>query len=146
MNMKLLRTKIGLFAALAAMLLLVVACTKDGTQATPTPVTGTTYTIEITHAGFSPNPITIKAGDTVTWVNKDSASHWIATASHPTHTVYPGSGIEKCGTAEQPTIFDSCKGIEPGENFSFTFTSVGEWNYHDHLNVMAPFFGKVIVE
>jgi len=37
-------------------------------------------TIEITSEGFSPNPIIIGMGDRVTWVNKDTAEHWPASA------------------------------------------------------------------
>ncbi len=100
-------------------------------------------TIEITATGFSPNPLTIKVGDTVTFVNKDTAQHWPASAVHPTHTVYPGSDINKCGTAEAATIFDSCKGLATGETFEFTFTHAGSWNYHDHLN--PSLWGTIVV-
>lgn len=104
----------------------------------------TTKTIEITATGFTPNTLTIKAGDTVAFVSKDTAQHWPASAVHPTHTVYPGSDINKCGTAEAATIFDSCKGLATGETFEFTFTHVGEWKYHDHLN--PSLWGTIVVE
>lgn len=100
--------------------------------------------IEITSAGFSPGTLTISKGTTVTWVNKDTEPHWPASAIHPTHTVYPGSSIEKCGTAEQGNIFDACRGLAEGERWSFTFNEIGSWGYHDHLNVNL--FGKIIVE
>jgi plastocyanin len=99
-----------------------------------------TVTVEITSSGFSPNSVTISAGDAVEFVNKDSAAHWPASAQHPTHSVYPESG--GCIGSK----FDACKGLKQGESFSFTFNEVGSWNYHDHLNARAPFFGKVIVE
>ena len=60
--------------------------------------------------------------------------HWPASALHPTHTVYPGSDIQKCGTSEGDKIFDSCTGLNKGESFSFTFNEKGDWRYHDHLN------------
>lgn len=113
---------------------------------TSTPVPVATNKVEITANGFSPSAIKVKAGDTVTWTNKDSAPHWPATAAHPTHTVYPGSDIAKCGTAAQSEIFDACKGLAPGESFSFKFDQAGTWKYHDHLKPMAPFFGSVTVE
>ena len=104
-----------------------------------------THIIQITQEGFSPSPLTIKQGDTVIWENNTaSTTRWPASAQHPTHTVYPGSGIEKCGTAEQPNIFDACGGVGPGESFSFTFNEKGEWFYHDHLDPTK--FGQVIVE
>jgi len=113
---------------------------------TPAPAHVATNKIEITANGFSPSTIKVKAGDTVTWTNKDSVPHWPATASHPTHTVYPGSDIKKCGTAAQATIFDACKGLATGESFSFKFDQVGTWKFHDHLKPVAPFFGSVTVE
>jgi len=101
-------------------------------------------TVEMSSNGFSPSPTTIKIGGTITFKNMDVIlDHWPASAMHPTHTVYPGSGIDKCGSDEQPTIFDACRGISPGNEWSFTFNSVGEWNYHDHLS--TSLFGKIIV-
>ncbi len=104
----------------------------------------TANVIEMTANGFTPQTLEISKGDTVTWINKDIGPHWPASAFHPTHTVYPGSSIEKCGTSEQAGIFDACQGILPGENWSFTFNEIGSWGYHDHLD--ANLFGKVVVK
>ncbi|PIN85489.1 MAG: hypothetical protein COV47_01785 [Candidatus Diapherotrites archaeon CG11_big_fil_rev_8_21_14_0_20_37_9] len=101
-------------------------------------------TIEFTETGYVPNELTIKVGDTVTWVNKTQSLTWPASAKHPTHTAYPGSDIQKCGTDEQAGIFDACAGFGEGESYSFTFNEPGEWFYHDHLN--ASKFGKIIVK
>lgn len=100
--------------------------------------------IEITSSGFTPQTLTVSKGDTVTWINKDTEKHWPASAVHPTHTVYPGSSIEKCGTSEEKNIFDACHGLAQGESFSFTFNEVGSWGYHDHL--VGGVFGKIIVK
>lgn len=102
------------------------------------------HTIEITDTGYSPNNLTIKAGDIVTWVNKGTKPNWPATAQHPTHLVYPGSDIQKCGTAEEDAIFDACQGIPPGESWSFTFTEKGSWGYHEHIEFKM--FGRINVE
>ena len=101
--------------------------------------------IKITSSGFTPSELTISRGETVTFINKDTEEHWPASAQHPTHTIYPGSNIEKCGTAEQESIFDACHGLSPGESWSFTFNEVGTWNYHEHLDISFG-FGKVIVQ
>ena len=101
-------------------------------------------TIEIISSGFSPNEITISVGETVTWINRDTEEHWPASAMHPTHTRYPGSDIQKCGTSEEDIIFDACRGIPPGESWSFTFNEAGSWGYHDHI--VNGLFGKIIVE
>lgn len=100
--------------------------------------------VEITSSGYSPKELTIQRGETITWVNMDPEEHWPASAMHPTHTVYPGSDIKKCGTQEGGNIFDACRGIPQGESYSFTFNEVGSWGYHDHI--VNGMFGKIIVE
>ena len=102
-----------------------------------------TYVITYTDSGFSPKTITINLGDTVTFKNQSSDDFWPASAVHPTHTVYPGSGIQKCGTAAANTIFDACGHVKPGASWSVTFTNKGSWGYHDHLN--AGRWGTMVV-
>ncbi|MDP1689285.1 MAG: hypothetical protein Q8L47_04125 [bacterium] len=92
---------------------------------------------------YSPKELTIKKGDTVTWVNNGDRKTWPASAVHPSHKNYPGSGIEKCNTSAEATIFDACRGIEIGKSYSFSFNEVGSWGYHDHLQ--ASVFGKITV-
>lgn len=91
------------------------------------------YTVEITSSGFSPKDLEIRRGDKVIFVNRDSEEHWPASAIHPTHEVYPGSDIDKCGTDEEGIIFDACHGLAQEEKFEFVFNEIGEWRYHDHL-------------
>ncbi|QQG42757.1 MAG: hypothetical protein HYW15_00865 [Candidatus Giovannonibacteria bacterium] len=82
---------------------------------------GTSATVVIDENGkFSPPEVKIKRGGKVTWTNKGSRQVWPASAVHPTHLVYPG--------------FDALKGLNTGENYSFTFEKAGEWAYHNHLN------------
>ena len=127
---------------LIAVLLFLLSCTTEQ-SATKTPASEPQpHLVEITSAGFSPKSISINAGDSVPWVNKDTNQHSPESAVHPTHTVYPGSSIEKCGSGE--AIFDACKGLKKGESFTFTFTERGQWGYHDHLTVGFP--GTVVVE
>ena len=90
------------------------------------------HTVEYTASGFVPETLNIHQGDTVTFVNRVTSLTWPASDNHPTHTVYPGSGIQKCNTPEKSTIFDACEPLGQGESYSFTFNSVGTWNYHDH--------------
>jgi len=100
-------------------------------------ITSSTLTVEITSSGFSPKTFEINAGDTVTWTNMDSRSHWPASAVHPTHTVYPEPG--GCIGSK----FDACKGLSNRESYSFTFNEKGTWGYHDHLR--ASLTGTIIV-
>ncbi len=101
------------------------------------------WTVATDGTTFNPKELTIKKGDTVTWKNEGESDVWPASATHPTHMVYPGSDIKKCGTAEEGAIFDACHGMKKGESWSFKFNEVGEWGYHDHMQTTV--FGKIIV-
>jgi plastocyanin len=102
------------------------------------------YTIEMRDSGFSPSSLEINQGDTVNFVNIGTREIWPATNAHPTHTIYPSSNINKCGTAEENSIFDACESISPGESYSFTFEIKGTWSYHDHNR--ASMGGTIIVK
>ncbi|MCH8311145.1 MAG: hypothetical protein IIB17_11710, partial [Chloroflexi bacterium] len=80
--------------------------------------------------GFSPDSVTIEAGDVVRWVNQGSGLMWPASDVHPTHEEYPG--------------FDAARPISEGGSWSFSFDGVGVWSYHNHMNPNAK--GVVIVE
>ena len=92
-----------------------------------------TVTITYTDEGYAPADVSISLGDTVTFVNESSRDMWPASNIHPTHTVYPGSSIQKCNSEERNTIFDACEGLPAGELYAFTFSEAGAWKYHDHL-------------
>jgi len=100
--------------------------------------------IKITANGFEPKEVEITKGTKVTWINEQPNPSWPASDVHPTHEVYPGSSIKKCGTPEQDKIFDACRGLKQGESWSFVFNEVGEWYYHDHLN--PSWKGEIVVK
>lgn len=102
------------------------------------------HTIVFSGNAYSPREITIKKGDTITFRNEGEREMWPASAIHPSHRAYPGSGIEKCETAEKDNIFDACKGLISGAEWSFAFNEVGEWFFHDHL--MPEENGKITVQ
>jgi plastocyanin len=116
----------------------------DEATAEVEPSTPQTHTVNMSSSGFDPKTLTIKKGDTVVWFNTGTQNHWPASNVHPSHTVYPGSSINKCGTAQESDIFDACMGIAPGERYSFTFNEAGSWGYHDHLNTIRT--GTIIVQ
>ena len=101
-------------------------------------------TVTYTNFGYSPREVTISQGETVTFQNESSEEMWAATAIHPTHTIYPGSDIQKCDTQEESRIFDACRSIAPGGSWSFVFQVQGNWGYHNHLNVSHT--GKITVQ
>lgn len=132
-----------LLAILLVAVIFMSGCTQYGGQQTqptapPQPTSTAENTVEITSSGFSPNKLTINAGDTVTFVNKDTNPHWPASAVHPTHTVYPESG--GCIGSK----FDACKGLAQGGTFPFKFDKKGIWKYHDHLNIGLT--GTIVVQ
>ncbi|PIT92588.1 MAG: hypothetical protein COU08_01165 [Candidatus Harrisonbacteria bacterium CG10_big_fil_rev_8_21_14_0_10_42_17] len=99
--------------------------------------------VTTTKDGFLPAEITIKQGESVTFVNGQENPSWPASDIHPTHTAYPNSGIQKCKTDEESMIFDTCHGLASGESYEFTFNEIGTWKFHDHLR--PTFKGRVIV-
>ena len=94
--------------------------------------------IVYTDSGYSPDSLTIKFHTTVLFKKDSSLSMWPASAMHPTHAVYPTTGGCLGST------FDACKGVLPGESWSFKFDIAGSWKYHDHLH--PNLFGAIVVE
>ena len=88
------------------------------------------YQIDITKDGFYPASFTIRKGDYVQFVNKDTAKHWPASDPHPKHNDLPG--------------FDAKAGLALNEKFTYQFNTSGEWKYHDHLNPSVK--GVMIVQ
>ena len=80
--------------------------------------------------GFAPREIAVTKGQTVRFINEGSDNMWVASDTHPTHTILPE--------------FDSKKSLGNGENYEFTFTKIGEWNYHNHIKPNS--IGTIIVK
>lgn len=103
-----------------------------------------TTTVRITDEGFTPSFVEIREGDTILFENISSRNIWPASNTHPTHALYPGSDVRKCGTDEERTIFDACRELKPGDTYSFVFTETGTWRYHDHL--FSNMGGEIVVQ
>jgi plastocyanin len=73
---------------------------------------GTTQTVNIYGSTFSPKSVTITAGDTIKWVNRDN----------DTHQIY-GTG----GRFISPIL-------KQGQSWSFTFNAAGTYTYKDELH------------
>jgi len=93
------------------------ACSgSSNSPSTPTP-TGTVVSIvsgssNLTTTAYSPNPVSVSVGGTVTWMNNDNTAH--------TSTANGGA-------------FDSGT-IAPGASFSRTFPAAGSFPYHCTLH------------
>jgi plastocyanin len=120
---------------LASIVLLgVAACGGGYSGSTPTsPSTGGTNTqgspISIvsgasikTNTAYSPNPMVISAGGTVTWTNNDNTSH----------TSVGDDGSWNSGN------------IAPGAQFSRTFSTAGSYTYH--CSIHPGMVGTVTVQ
>ncbi len=93
-------------------------------------------TVEVSAQGFQPQTIRIKKGETVTWVNKDSAAHRVMAD--------PFTNDESAHGGHHDGI-DSHSPLAQDESYTSTFEKTGTFNYHDQLNPTA-FRGTVIVE
>ena len=84
--------------------------------------------------GFSPNPINVRVGDTVTWTNTDNMEH----------TVTSGTGPSDQSMGKQ---FDSgLSGLTvliAGKTFTHKFTEAGEFPYFCQIH--PTLVGKVVV-
>jgi|SRR3989344_1321493 len=68
-----------------------------------------------TDSGFEPADFEITAGTNVIFKNIGARQMWVASDDHPTHEILPD--------------FDQ-KSV--GSEYSFVFTKMGAWNYHNH--------------
>jgi plastocyanin len=84
-------------------------------------------TITYDGSSFSPNSVTVKAGDTIKITNSSQAALSFNSNPHPVHTDEPELNV---GT------------VDAGQSETFTVTKKGTWGYHNHL---APSQGGSIV-
>ena len=114
--MTLRRYRRPLAAVSVAMLWWVAACSPS-TAGTPDPTR-----IVVKDFMFSPTPLTVKAGSTVTWTNKDDEPH----------TVVSDTGVFKSG------------GMDTNESFSYKFDKPG--TYHFTCSIHPRMVGTVVVQ
>ena len=81
--------------------------------------------VTIVDYDFTPNTVTVKVGDTVTWTNQDVADHWVVSA--------PSS----------PSAFDLGRQTT-GRSVSHTFTAPGSYPYFCNLHNYMK--GMVVVQ
>jgi len=79
--------------------------------------------VSIDNFTFGPQTLTVKAGTTVTWTNKDDIPH---------------------GIASDNNAFTKSKALDTDDSYSFTFTTPGTYQYFCYVH---PFMkGTVVVE
>src|SRR5262245_54470442 len=95
-----------------------MACGKNSSPTSPSP---TSVSASIAGNGFSPNPINISVGSSVTWTNNDTSMH---------------------GVVADNGAFRS-DALATGKQYSYTFPTAGTFSYHDSSN--ASMVGTVNV-
>jgi plastocyanin len=84
---------------------------------------GPTSTVMIDNFTFGPQTLTVKAGTTVTWTNKDDIPHGIGA----TNNAFPKS-----------------KALDTDDSYSFTFATPGTYQYFCYLH--PKMVGSIVVE
>ena len=80
-------------------------------------------TLSIHNFTFTPQTLTVKAGTTVTWINKDDIPHGIASSNN---------AFKKSGA------------LDTDDSYSFTFTTPGTYKYFCYLH--PNMVGSIVVE
>jgi plastocyanin len=89
---------------------------------TQQPVTPGENTVLIENLTFKPSRLTVENGTTVTWINNDAVDH----------TIVEDNELFSSGT------------LMNGQNFSYTFTTSGTYNYF--CSIHPDMRGKIIVQ
>ena len=84
---------------------------------------GTANTVSIDNFSFTPAAVTVKAGTTVTWANKDDIPHAIGSANN---------------------AFPRSKALDTDDSYSFTFATPGTYQYFCTLH--PKMVGSIVVE
>ena len=84
---------------------------------------GTPGTVTIDNFTFGPQTLTVKAGTTVAWTNKDDIPHGIGA----TNNAFPKS-----------------KALDTDDSYSFTFTTPGTYQYFCYLH--PKMVGTIVVQ
>ena len=79
--------------------------------------------ISIDNFSFTPATLTVRAGTTVTWTNKDDIPHGIASSNK---------------------AFARSKALDTDDSYSFTFTTPGTYQYFCYLH--PHMVGSIVVE
>ena len=84
---------------------------------------GPASAVSIDNFTFVPQTLTVKAGTTVTWTNKDDIPHEIASANN---------------------AFTRSKAMDTGDSYSHTFNTPGTYQYFCYLH--PKMVGTIVVE
>ena len=83
----------------------------------------TNTVVSIDNFSFGPQTLTVKAGTTVTWTNRDDIPHGIASSNN---------------------AFPKGKAMDTDDSYTFTFTTPGTYQYFCYLH--PHMVGSIVVE
>ena len=83
-----------------------------------------TEEVKIDNFSFLPTTLTVAAGTTVTWINRDDIPHTVV-------------------SSDDPRVFKS-KALDTDDKFSFTFTKAGTYSYF--CSIYPKMTGEVVVQ
>ncbi|MEX2209456.1 MAG: cupredoxin domain-containing protein [Patescibacteria group bacterium] len=138
MNPRIIAILLILLAVVVGVVLFASQDTDEAVPATPGPTVAPetaasaapqSVSVTLRDGAFSPDEVTIEAGQSVVFVNESGASAVIASDPHPTHT--------DLRSLESGTL-------ESGASYLFVFNERGNWGFHNHLEPSQT--GTVIVQ
>jgi amicyanin len=100
------------------------AASAPGDSPTAEPTTQPAATVTIDNFEFSPQEITIAAGQTVTWVNHDDVPHTVV--------------------SQPPVRLLRSHPLDTDETYSYTFSQAGTYDYY--CTIHTHMTGRVIVK
>lgn len=95
----------------------------------PTPGVQSRHTVQIIDSYFDPQNITISPGDTIVWTNNGTMIH----------TSTSGTGCDADGTWNSGNL-------NPGQSYSYIFTTEGSFDYFCIPHCAMGMVGKVTIE
>jgi plastocyanin len=108
--------------AIPVMMAIVLFLGSPLVRANAQPPSPATAEVKIDNFSFGPDTLTVAAGTTVTWINRDDIPH----------TVVSSDGVFKS------------KALDTDDKFSFTFTKAGTFAYF--CSIHPKMTGKVVVQ
>lgn len=86
--------------------------------------------VKMENLKFAPAKIIISKGTKIVWENTEEVGHFVNTETHPEHTYY---------------LAQNSRELANDQNFSVTFQTPGQYNYHCSAHVPQGMLGSLIV-
>jgi copper-containing nitrite reductase len=115
------QTSTGSMTSMPGMTTTVVGTTNQGQTNT-----SNSSVVTIVNFAYNPADLTIYAGTTVTWVNKDTVGHTVTEGKGDSPKIASQRAFDSSHGTSGPNVIV----IPSGQSWSFTFTTPGEYDYY----------------